>query len=302
LDLNQVVLNICSLLSHDEHIELTTNLPPEPALVEVDPGHLDQIIMNLVLNAKDAMPSGGRLQFETRIVDLSADDASHLQVSAGEFVMLAASDNGVGMDRKTKSRLFEPFFTTKAHSKGAGLGLSFVYGIVRKLGGSVEVDSEPGRGSTFKIYLPRHLKPIDAPAKLSATSEPAIHETILLVDDERAVRRLLTMMLKRAGYRTLEAASPHAAIALVSGKNDPIDLLLTDVLMPEMKGPELAERIRALRPQLPVIFMSGYSDGALVDLPALEYSSYIQKPFTAAELSHKIRSVLGARTAGGGAT
>ncbi len=296
IDLNEVIQNIHRLLTRviGEDIELVTNLHPEPAVIRTDPVQLDQVIMNLAVNARDAMPAGGELRLETAVVSITQPEADLMQITAGDYVMLTASDTGVGMDVATKNRSFEPFFTTKEQGKGTGLGLSIVYGVIKQNDGAITIDSEPGRGSTFKMYFPRWPEPIEnriiAPV---ATSQPTpTGETLLLVEDEASVRQLVGTMLRNYGYRILEAATPAEAIALVSGSRDSIPLLLTDVLMPQMRGPELASRLRELRPDLRVVFMSGYSDSTFLDPDSLKNASYVQKPFTASQLLFNIENEL----------
>src|SRR6266540_4326198 len=264
--------------------------------VRADPGQLQQVILNLAVNARDAMPGGGRLTIETRNVDLHEQYADeHRAVIPGRYVLLAVRDTGAGMDAETQAHLFEPFFTTKGLGKGTGLGLATVYGIVKQSGGHIWVDSELGHGTTFKIYLPpvaRPAEPLEAPssappARLRGT------ERILLVEDEAAVRAVTRQLLQRNGYDVIEAPEGTAALALLQAGAVTVDLLLTDVVMPGMGGRELAQRVVPRYPGLRVLFMSGYTDDAVVRHSILEDGvNYLQKPFHPEALLRKVREVL----------
>jgi signal transduction histidine kinase len=298
LDLNQVVQHIDKMLHRiiGEDVELQLKLAAGLSPVKADPSHIDQVIMNLAVNARDAMPNGGSLTIETADVQLTEEYAgSPLGIAAGWYVMLAVSDTGTGMDELTKSRIFEPFFTTKEKGKGTGLGLSIVYGIVKQNGGEILVYSEPGRGTAFKIYLPVALEAAeDRRTARGATQAVAATETILLVEDEHQVRNLTRAMLGRQGYRILDAGSAVEALTLARDTAVPIDLLLTDIVMPEMNGLELAKEIMAARPGIKVLFMSGYTDSAVVKQGILTAEMpFIKKPFTSASLHSKVREVLG---------
>jgi PAS domain S-box-containing protein len=296
LNLNDIVSEINKLLRRliGEDIELSAKLGPELRRIKVDPGQIEQVLVNLVVNARDAMPRGGKLTIETANVELSPEYASRrVGVQPGRFVMLAVSDNGMGMDKKTQERIFEPFFTTKEKDKGTGLGLSTVYGIVKQSGGSIFVYSEVDHGTTFKVYLPEH----DAPTTTEPTTvEDAIRrgsETVLLVEDEDVVRSLARQILERAGYSVLEASRGDEALSLCAAYQRPIQLLLTDVVMPETSGKEVAERLRILHPEIKVLFMSGYTDEAIVHHGVLDAKvEFIQKPFTPAALARKVRQVI----------
>jgi signal transduction histidine kinase len=297
LDLSKVVGDLRGMLRRliNEDIELVFNLASPIARVRVDPGQLEQVILNLAVNAQDAMPDGGTLIIETRDVLIDAGHASaHPATRPGAHVMLAVSDTGIGMDEATRLRIFEPFFTTKAQGKGTGLGLSTVYGIVEQSRGTIWVYSEPGQGTTFKIYLPAFEV---VPSEAQPTRQPSTHghETILLVEDERGVRDLTRRILESAGYTVLAAGNGPEAIALLEQHAGPIDLLMTDVVMPGMNGRELAARIAELRPEAKVLYASGYTDDAILRHGVLDDSSrFISKPYTQVELTRRVRSILDA--------
>jgi CheY-like chemotaxis protein len=266
--------------------------------IKADPGQLEQIILNLAVNARDAMPQGGKLIIETANIELDEMYArQHLNVTPGLYVMLTVSDTGTGMDAKTRSRIFEPFFTTKEQGKGTGLGLATVYGIVKQSGGDIWVYSEPGQGTTFKIYLPHvaEVTPVPEPQpRLSDLSSG--EEIVLLVEDEEAVRNLAYRSLELGGHMVLVASQGAEALSLCEQQRGPIHLLVTDVVMPGgMNGQELAERLRARHPGLRVLFISGYTDEAIVHHGVLEPGLFLlQKPFTPNSLLRKVREVLDA--------
>ena len=297
LNLDSVVLEIEKMLRRviGENIDLRAVLKPQLGNIKADPGQIEQIILNLVVNARDSMPHGGKLTIETDNVYLDEEYVSHhLGSQAGPHVMLAVTDTGHGMDQQTLSRIFEPFFTTKELGKGTGLGLSTVYGIVKQSGGNIWVYSEPGRGATFKIYLPRvddaadEYKHTTQEAKLAEGSE-----TILLVEDEEMLRKLARQTLKGYGYHILEASNGDEAIGISRQYEGEIQLLLTDVIMPGMNGRELSNRLLETRPKLRVLFMSGYTDDAIVHQGVLDESAnFIQKPFPPESLAKKVREVL----------
>jgi two-component system cell cycle sensor histidine kinase/response regulator CckA len=257
---------------------------------------LEQVVMNLAVNARDAMPKGGSLIFELQNVELDeAYAATHAEVKPGPYVLLAISDTGAGMDAETQNRIFEPFFTTKEAGKGTGLGLSTVHGIVHQSGGSISVYSEPGRGTTFKVYLPRFAGDAAVRRPVSGVRKalPTGSETVLVVEDEAAIRQLTNLILQKAGYTVLLAESPVAAERIAVSHSGPIHLMLTDVVMPGMRGPELAERLLRLRPDLRVLYMSGYTDDAIAHHGFLDAGTeFLQKPFTPLGLMQKIREVL----------
>jgi CheY-like chemotaxis protein len=279
-----------------EDVQLVTVFAPGLGLVKADPGQMEQVIVNLAVNARDAMPGGGKLIIETSNVDLDANyTRTHPEVRPGPYVMLAVSDTGHGMNTDTMSRIFEPFFTTKEVGKGTGLGLSTVFGIVKQSGGHIGVYSEVGRGTSFKVYLPRIERSGEvAPAGVArAEALPVGSETILLVEDEEALRQLIREILEVGGYRVLPGGSPEEALAAAEAHSGPIHLLLTDVVMPLMSGRQVADRIKASRPAVRVMYMSGYTDEAISHHGALEPGTeFLQKPFTAHALLRKVREVL----------
>jgi len=297
LNLNEVVLGMEKMLRRviRENIELETDLAPDLGLVEADPGQIEQVILNLAVNARDAMPMGGKLIIETK--DVSFDDSyakSHAATTPGPYVMLSVSDTGTGMTKEVQERIFEPFFTTKERGKGTGLGLSTVYGIVKQSRGNIWVYSEPGKGAAFKIYLPRVKKA--AAVRKEATGEiqiPQGSETVLAVEDDEMVRKVVSGFLGRHGYRVLTAANGEEALRICREHDGPIHLLLTDVVMPGLSGKETAKQARELRPELKVLFMSGYTDNAIVRQGILEEGiAFIQKPFTRHGLAWKVRALL----------
>jgi PAS domain S-box-containing protein len=277
-----------------EDIQVEVHLAENLGSVRADRGQIEQVILNLAINSRDAMPRGGRLILEAANVEIDEGHANqHVAVQPGPYVRLSVTDTGTGMDAQTQEHLFEPFFTTKEKGKGTGLGLSTVYGIVKQSGGHIWVYSEPGQGTTFKVYLPRVE---DLPAE--ARSQPAPHivtgsETVLVVEDEPAVRRLIERILRGAGYQVLGAATGNEALALCEKQAGGIDLLLTDVVMPQMSGRELAERLAKLCPRLKVLYMSGYTEDAIVHHGVLDPDTqFIAKPFATADLARKVREVL----------
>jgi two-component system cell cycle sensor histidine kinase/response regulator CckA len=294
LDLNHTVLQIHQMIRHiiGEEIQFELRLSSEPTEVKADPTQIDQIILNLALNARDAMPNGGTITIETARVEVGESSHPHFTVPSGLYMMLSVTDTGTGIDSETKKHLFEPFFTTKDKDKGTGLGLSIIYGIVEQYGGSVQVSSEPGEGATFQVYLPA-ARSEEHPAPIPGVPHAPNLTTgrVLLVEDDGVVRNFISEMLRKNGFDVLEAVTPQKALQLAQENASGIDLLLTDVIMPEMRGPALADMIVLLHPETKVIFMSGYSHSASGDaLP--EGAVYIQKPFSAANLITALRLVL----------
>jgi CheY-like chemotaxis protein len=275
-----------------ENIELVLLLDPQAGSFRADPGQMGQVLMNLAVNAKDAMPSGGKLVIETSCMVVDEHFArTHLYVSPGQYAVMAITDSGTGMSAEVKSHLFEPFYTTKEPGKGTGLGLSTVYGIVvNQSGGSIWVSSEPERGTTFKLFFPSYgLEAV--PGSVSSIERISSRgETILLAEDEAGVRKYAREILERYGYIILEARDGVEALSVARGHPGPIHLLLTDIIMPTMGGVELAEKFGAEFPNIPVLFMSGYSDQIMRHWNAL--SSYIQKPFTLSDLLTQVRDLL----------
>lgn len=303
LDLNSTVEGMLKILRRliGEDIDLAWLPGKEVWPVRMDPSQLDQILANLCVNARDAVTGVGKVTIETRNAAIDeAYCAGHPDAVPGEYVLLAVSDNGCGMARETIDRIFEPFFTTKELGKGTGLGLATVYGIVRQNNGFVNVYSEPAQGSTFKIYLPRHAAPIgEQPEEAAVLPVPGGHETILLAEDEPAILEMVREVLSGCGYRVLAAASPREAIRIAREHQGQIDLLITDVIMPEMNGQELAETLRGLFPRSRKLFMSGYTDDVIVHHGVLaEGVHFLQKPFTIQALAVKVREVLDANPDG----
>ena len=297
LDLSAVTADMKDMLGRliGEDIALLVNPTPGLGRVKADRGQIEQVIMNLAVNARDAMPQGGRLIIELENVELDAEYVRrHVGARAGLHVMLSVGDSGVGIPREIQAQIFEPFFTTKEQGKGTGLGLATVYGIVKQSGGYIEVDSEPGRGTTFRIYLPRVDTTTPVADRASRPSNAAGGtETVLLVEDEEGVRELARDILRSSGYTVLEARSGSEALLISERHQGPLDLLLTDVVMPRMSGRELAERLGPLRPELSVLYMSGYTDDAVIRHGVLGAgTAFLQKPFTPATLVQRVRETL----------
>ena len=304
IDLNAVVSDIEPMIRRliGEDIELRTELAPDLGWVQADAGQLDQVILNLVVNARDALSSGGSIVLSTANVERSAADlADHPGAREGRYVSIAVSDNGVGIDEATLARIFEPYFTTKDRGRGTGLGLATVLGIVEQSGGHVDVKSTVGEGTSFRIFLPRQADPsASAAPEANASGEPAGgHETIVLAEDEESVRRLATMVLERSGYRVIAAPDGKSALDAAAAHEARIDLLLTDVIMPGLNGRELADRFATIHPETRVLFMSGYAGEALSAQGVLDSSvAFLAKPFVPAELGRKVREVLDGPAAG----
>jgi two-component system cell cycle sensor histidine kinase/response regulator CckA len=298
IDLHEVLAGMDKMLQRilGEDVDLVLMAPKSTGRVQADPSHVEQVILNLVVNARDAMPTGGKLTIETANMVLDEHyTTNHVPAKPGQYVMMAVSDTGTGMDRETQARIFEPFFTTKEKGKGTGLGLSTVFGIVQQSGGTIWVYSEPGKGTTFKIYLPRVDAELDVVAPHAAPITLSGKETILLVEDEEQVRMVVLDVLRRQGYNVIPAQHAGEALLLCERRAGKIDLLLTDVVMPQMSGPDLARRLASIRPEMKVLCMSGYTDDSIVRHGVLESGvAFIQKPVTPASLARKVREVLDA--------
>jgi PAS domain S-box-containing protein len=298
LDLNSIVLNMDKMVRRlmSETVEMTTKVEKHLAAVKADPGQIEQVILNLIVNARDAMPDGGQLWIETKNVELNASFASDQSlIKPGSYVMLSVMDTGVGISPDTLPHIFEPFYTTKESSRGTGLGLSTVYGIVKQSGGHIMVTSEVGKGTTFKVYLPRVEDSFQAPRKREWAETPGEKgkETILLVEDEPAVRGLAHMVLSEQGYTVIEAQNSEEAVRLAGKHGSEIHLLLTDVVMPGMSGHDLAKHLTALHANLRVLYMSGYTNNVIAENGTLEEGlSFLQKPFTPQVLTQRVREAL----------
>jgi len=297
LNLNAVINDMGKMLHRliGEDIDLVLQLRADIGQVKADQGQIEQVIMNLVINARDALPQGGKLIVET--VNTTLDEAftrKHPGSRAGRYVMISVTDSGTGMTLETLAHLFEPFFTTKDRGKGTGLGLATVYGVVKQSGGYIWVNSELGKGSCFKVYLPEIDEPVSAPVRTAPMGESFRGtETVLLVEDADALRKLAFTLLEQNGYQVLAAASGLEALKMLEGKPHRIDLLLTDVIMPGINGRALAERLAPLQPGLKVLYMSGYTNSAIADHGILDPGTkLLHKPFSEEELIQKVRDVL----------
>jgi two-component system, cell cycle sensor histidine kinase and response regulator CckA len=304
LTLNALVSEMEALLRRliEENVELVTELAPDTPKINADRGQIEQILMNLVVNARDAMPFGGKIVIETgnaTVVTPSPDTL--LEAPPGRYAVLSVSDTGVGMTPEIRAKIFEPFFTTKPVGKGTGLGLAMVYGIVEQQGGAIAVSSEPGRGATFRVYFPEIGRPSVVAASPGAERDatPRGTETVLVVEDEDSVRKFVHYALSSQGYRVLEASNGHEALKILAHAGEEIDLVLTDVVMPDMGGDELAGHLHVLRESLPVLFTSGYSKNLAEGRGPQSAEYFIGKPFSPAELVKKIRDVLDRSRRGG---
>ena len=295
VDLNSVVADNQDMLRSlaGEHIALRTSLTPAISPVKADPAQLEQVLVNLVLNARDAMPDGGTLTIETADTKVEQPVREGL-VPPGDYVVLSVADTGCGMDGEVKDRAFEPFFTTKEAGKGTGMGLSSVYGVVKQSGGTIWIDSEPGRGATFTIYLPRSRERALGPGRSPAAQiAPGGEETVLLVEDDDDVRAVVRQMLELKGYGVVEARDGEQALRVAEGWEGRLPLVVSDVVMPRMNGPEFASRLRTVRPDTKVLFVSGYTDDTIVQRGVLEDGvMFMQKPFTAEGLARRVRAIL----------
>jgi CheY-like chemotaxis protein len=297
LDVNGLIREMTGMLARliGEDIAVALALAPNLSLALADRGQLEQVVMNLVVNARDAMPGGGTVTIQTADVELENSSFHEEAIVQGRYVMLAITDTGTGMTKETQRRLFEPFFTTKETGKGTGLGLSTTYGIVKQSKGYIWVYSEPGLGTTFKVYWPRSSRDVPLPALSSVVTTPVTgaSQTVLLVEDETSVRQLSKRILDQAGYRVLEAANGGDAERVFAHHAGSIDLVLTDVIMPGCGGPELLSRLQVHAPDLRVLYMSGYTDQSAVQKAGIDRGlPFVQKPFTAAELVRQVRQAL----------
>jgi signal transduction histidine kinase/CheY-like chemotaxis protein len=298
VDLNAIVMNMDGMLRRlvgEDIIELWTDLEPEVWPIKADSGQIEQVVMNLAVNARDAMPTGGRLTIETRNVTITKGTRQEKVIlEEGPYVMLVLKDSGHGMSEEVQSHLFEPFFTTKESGKGTGLGLSTVYGIVKQSGGTIGFESQPGHGTTCKIFFPRVTEPAqEAEPVQKGASRSHGQETILLVEDDPSVRGLVHETLRMNGYHVLVARHGIEALLVGTRHMEPIHLLLTDVVMPQMSGPEVAEKLTALRPEVKVLYMSGYPDHPVFKKgEVIQNTNFLQKPFTLTLLMQKVREVL----------
>jgi two-component system cell cycle sensor histidine kinase/response regulator CckA len=297
MDLNESMVDMEKMLRRliGEDVELVVTDLRSTGRVQADPGQIEQVLLNLAVNARDAMPGGGRLVVETGDVELEDGELPrHWNIRPGPYVQLTVSDTGSGMGKEVQERVFEPFFTTKEQGKGTGLGLSTVYGIVKQSGGYIDVESEPGQGTTFRVLLPRVEAPVEQRVARDTAGPVSGSETVLVVEDEAAVRVLIRRVLSRNGYHVLEAESGPAALRVLQRHGEPVDLLLTDVVMPGMSGRELADQLTAARPELHVLYMSGYTDEAIVHHGVLDPGvAFLEKPFTPDVLLRRLREVLG---------
>lgn len=297
-NLNQLILDMERMLKRllGEPIEFHTRTAPDLGMIKMDPGQMEQVLMNMGINARDAMPNGGQLTLETHnLVMESAYVHDLTEIPAGEYVMLAVTDNGVGMEPEIRRKVFEPFFTTKDKGRGTGLGLSTCYGIVKQAGGVIQVYSEPGVGTSFKILLPRCYERVNTlVAEKRTVNIPGGTETLLLVEDETSVRKFASSVLTRVGYRVIEAGSAEEALRHALGPDGiKMDLLITDVILPQMQGRQLAEQMAVLKPKMKMLFTSGYTDDTVVRHGILSsHMHFIQKPFGASALCFKVREIL----------
>jgi two-component system cell cycle sensor histidine kinase/response regulator CckA len=297
LDLNEVVSHLHNMLGRllGEDVRLECKLSDALGKIRADRSQIEQVIMNLAINARDAMPRGGSLTLTTCPSELSDAERAELELGPGRHVSLQVDDTGVGMDEETQARAFEPFFSTKDQGKGTGLGLSTVFGIVKQTGGALRMQSAPGRGTTFRIFLPEAANSLAPQPFAFSVAAPRGHETVLLVEDEPQVRSVASRMLMRLGYSVLEAKSPEDALDVAEHAGLNIDVLLTDLVMPQMNGRELADRLIARHPKLKVMFMSGYTEDAVIQRGVAAHSvAFLPKPLTPDALAHSLRNVLDA--------
>jgi CheY-like chemotaxis protein/two-component sensor histidine kinase len=305
VNVNAIVTNVESMLRRliGEDIKLTTHLDSDLAFINADPGQLEQVLINLVVNARDAMERGGTLTITTDNAELSNEHGErHFGAAAGKYVMLAVTDSGSGMTKEVQQRLFEPFYTTKGPGKGTGLGLATVHGIVKQSGGDLYVYSELGHGTTFKVYFPRLTNVTDIVETVAPhfAVPPRGSETLLLAEDDESIRALGARVLESLGYKVLLARTGREALRIVAEYNGTIDMIATDVVMPEMNGSQLVEKVLEARPGIRVLFMSGYTDDEVMRRGVIDgQTAFLQKPFTPDLLAHKVREVLDAPSRGG---
>ncbi|MCD4691717.1 MAG: response regulator, partial [Calditrichales bacterium] len=299
IDLNALIHELEKMLGRliGEDIELITLLDSELDHIKVEPNQIEQVIMNIVVNARDAMPGGGKLTVETKNIVLGENNKTmeNTAVEPGSYVLLSISDTGMGMDKETRSHIFEPFFTTKEKGKSTGLGLATVYGIIKQSGGYIWVDSKPGMGTTFKIYLPHTDEEITLDEKRDEPVDGNLKgkETVLIVEDEKDVRNLVCEILKLQGYNILEAGYGDRALNICKEYNKPIHLILTDIVMPHISGSRLVELVKPIHPEMKTLYMSGYTDNSVVIKGILKPGDqFIQKLFTPVDLARKIRGIL----------
>ena len=304
IDLNGLIFDMTGMLARliGDNIAITSDLAPDLHSAKVDRGQLEQVVMNLVVNARDAMAGGGRVSIATRNVAIDHTFRSEDPVTPGDYILLTIGDTGTGMTAATLRRVFEPFFTTKELGKGTGLGLAMVYGIVKQSDGHIAVESEPSRGTTFRVYLPRCDAMAEGDARRRKDAILLGRETVLLVEDDEGVRAVASAMLRTLGYRVVEAPGGLEALRTCREYPGPIHLLLTDVVMPMMNGREVADRVRVLVPGVKVLFMSGYTDDSILRHGVLDEGvSFLNKPLSHESLSRKLREVLDPIPAAGGA-
>jgi two-component system, cell cycle sensor histidine kinase and response regulator CckA len=295
IDLNATVKEARKMLERliGENVQIVFDLAPNLGHIKADPHQIDQVLLNLAINGRDAMPRGGTLTIATANIELNSEDHPHLEISSGSYVALSVADTGIGMNEEIKARMFEPFFSTKERGKGTGLGLPMVYGIAKQNGGAICVNSEPGLGAVFRIYLPRSEDRPETPSSPHRIASPAGSETILLVEDNDMVRRLARRILKRLGYRVLEACNADDAIQIAAKYQAAIHMLLSDVIMPGITGVELYDRLRKTHPAMEVLFMSGYAESLIMRQDVLSTGAgFIQKPFNTEDLAFRVRQVL----------
>ncbi|MBE7558840.1 response regulator [bacterium] len=296
VDLNLLVGNLATFLERitGKAVNLSTRVAQSPARVKADPGQIEQVLMNLAINARDAMPEGGKLDISVDVIHLDEDEAfSQLDLQPGDYAGLGVSDTGCGMDKETLARVFEPFFTTKPPERGTGLGLTTTYGIVRQYGGAIHVYSEPGRGTTFRVYLP--LTPeMEEAAKAAAAPAPQPGGTVLVVDDEEAVLRVVGAMLEEMGFAVLTATNAEAALECCHRQSPRLTLIVTDLVLPGLSGWDLATRLRRDYPHTPVLYMSGFANNMIFrDAEMGPLESYLEKPITPRALKEKVNELLG---------